>query len=105
MFRRPELDNCSRCNLAFKAILILDKAPGHPQPLQKLCKGTIIASLPPNIRYDILCTARAVADNVTSREELSGRPLGQTTKKTTNNKTDEKQQTRRQTTKQTTNNK
>jgi hypothetical protein len=44
---------CSRNSLAFKAILLLDNAPGHPQSLQDLYPDIKVVFLPPNATIKI----------------------------------------------------
>ncbi|XP_023223840.1 tigger transposable element-derived protein 1-like isoform X1 [Centruroides sculpturatus] len=39
---------CKSNNLAFKALLLLDKAPGHPNYLNDLCENVKILFFPPN---------------------------------------------------------
>ncbi|KAJ8869621.1 hypothetical protein PR048_028613 [Dryococelus australis] len=45
----PEVKHyCKQKNFAFKALVLLDNAPGHPQALQDLCPGVKVIILPPN---------------------------------------------------------
>ncbi|XP_043835158.1 tigger transposable element-derived protein 1-like [Dromiciops gliroides] len=39
---------CKDSNIAFKALLILDNAPGHPTTLSSLCENIKVIFLPPN---------------------------------------------------------
>ncbi|CAM4670142.1 unnamed protein product [Caretta caretta] len=41
-------DYCSKNSLAFKALLILDNAPGHPTILDDMCPDVKVVFLPPN---------------------------------------------------------
>lgn len=44
---------CCAKNMAFKALLILDNAPGHPHLLQDLCPEIQVIFLPPNTTSEI----------------------------------------------------
>nr|XP_022903170.1 tigger transposable element-derived protein 1-like [Onthophagus taurus] len=45
----PEVKGyCSKNNLAFKALLLFDNAPGHPITLNELCPNVKVIFLPPN---------------------------------------------------------